>query len=220
MIPIRVIIADDHELILDGLKATLKNTEEFEIVAEASNGEELLRLTRDLQPDVILTDIKMPKMDGIAVTKLIKAEFAYIEVIGITSYDEEDLVIDMLNAGAKGYLIKTAGKAEILKAIKAVYKGQSYYCNSTNYKLAEMITKRNSNPLRKKDNVVFTDRELQVIDLMCEGLPSKLIADKLGLTTRTIERYRDMIMGKMDVNNVASAVVYAISHNLYIPPKH
>jgi DNA-binding NarL/FixJ family response regulator len=220
MIPIRVIIADDHELIIDGLQSTFRGSVEFEIVGEASNGEELLRLTRDLQPDVVLTDIKMPKMDGIEFTKTIKAEFPYIGVIGITSYDEEDLVLDMLNAGANGYLMKTAGKAEISKAIEAVHKGASYYCSRTNYKLAEMISKRNSNPLRKKNKVVFTDRELQVIDLMCEGLSSKEIGSKLGLTKRTIERYRDMIMEKMDVKNVASAVVYAIGHGLYVAPKY
>jgi DNA-binding NarL/FixJ family response regulator len=219
MVPIRIIIADDHELILDGLRSMLKKVAEIELVDEASNGEQLLASTRKLQPDVVLTDVKMPKLDGIQATMKIKEEFPHIGIIALSSYDEQHLIIEMLNAGAKGYLLKTSHKDEIIKAIKAVYKDEVYYCANTNARLADMISRRNSDPLRKDKMPCFTERELQVIEFMCKGLPSKLIADKLGLSKRTVERYRDVIMEKMDVHNATAAVSYAITHKVYIPVK-
>lgn len=214
---IKVIIADDHELIIDGLRGSLSSDPELMVVGEAENGDELIKLARVELPDVILTDVKMPKIDGIEATKIIKEEMPGTEVIALSSYDEDQLIIDMLNAGAKGYLIKTAHKSEIIQAIKTVYKGDVYYCDSTNLKLADMIARRNTNPLRKVKQPKFSERELQVIELICEGFVSKQIADKLALKKRTVERYRDIIMEKMDVGNVAALVVYAITNDLYRP---
>lgn len=210
---IRVLIADDHELVREGLQVMLAKIEELEIVGEASSGEELVQLTRKLLPDVVLTDVKMPRMDGIEATRIIKGEFPHIGVIALSSFDEENLILDMLNAGARGYLLKTAGKKEITEAVKAAYKDEPYYCNHTNLKLAHLIA-RGGHFKDKSEKKGFTNRELEVIQMICEGLSSKQIAAQLGLKTRSVERYRDIIMEKMEVGNSAAVVMYAVTHGL------
>ncbi|HEV7620218.1 MAG TPA: response regulator transcription factor, partial [Flavisolibacter sp.] len=144
---IRVIIADDHELYRDGFRSMLKRIPELDLVGEAADGKELLQLTCELQPDVIVTDIKMPRMDGIEATQLIKKDFPGINIIALSMFDDESLIVDMLEAGAKGYLLKNAHKEEIVEAVKAVYKNEVYYCNQTTLKLAKMIAASNYNPL-------------------------------------------------------------------------
>jgi DNA-binding NarL/FixJ family response regulator len=211
---IRVLIADDHELVREGLQVMLKKIDEIELVGEVTNGEELILQTRLLSPDVILTDVKMPGMDGREATRKIKNEFPHIGVIALSSFDEEDLIMDMLSAGAKGYLLKNAGKKELTDAVKAAYKDEPYYCVHTNMKLSQMISRGSKSFGNKKTAESFTERELEVIKFICEGLTSKEIASKLQLKTRTVERYRDSIMEKMEVRNAAGVVLYAVQHGI------
>lgn len=210
--PIRIIIADDHELYRDGFRSMLTRLPELELLGEASDGEELLQLTAEVQPDVVVTDIKMPRMDGIEATRHIKKEFPSINVIALSMFDDESLIIDMLEAGAKGYLLKNAHKEEIVEAVKTVFKNDVYYCNQTTIKLAQLIASSKFNPYRKKSRPVFSERETQVIEQLIEGLSSKQIGEKLGLKQRTIESYREKIMEKMGVNNVAGVIVYAMKN--------
>lgn len=215
---IRIIIADDHHVVREGLDVMIKKIGDIEIVAEAATGEELVQLTRRHLPDVILTDVKMPKMDGIQATAIIKKEFPHIGVIALSSFDEESLIMDMIRAGAKGYLLKNASKQEISDAVKTVYRDEPYYCKHIKGKVSEMVAR--GGPLRQKNHPrnLFTERELEVIALICEGLSSKQIADQLKLKTRSIERYRDTIMSKMDVKNAAGVVTYAFTHRLRSNP--
>jgi DNA-binding NarL/FixJ family response regulator len=214
-IKIKTLIADDHEMVRKGLQVMVNKIAEIEIIGEASNGEELIILTRKLCPDVILVDVKMPRCNGVEATKIIKKEFPHIGIIALSSFDEESLIVDMLNAGAKGYLLKNASKQEITAAVKAVYKDEAYYCKDVNWKLAQMIAKGGYYVDPKKRRPVFTERELQVIEMICDGSSSKQIANALNLRTRTIERYRDTIMDKMDVKNAAGVVLYAVTNGLY-----
>jgi DNA-binding NarL/FixJ family response regulator len=209
---IRIIIADDHEMVRDGLRVMIGKIRELEIIGEALNGEQLVQLTRRLSPDVILTDVKMPGMSGLEAAKIIKKEFPHIGIVALSSYDEEDLVIDMMNAGAKGYLLKNASNRELTEAVKAVYKDDFYYCSQAQIKMA--AGKANLLNKNREENK-FTDRELQVIRMICEEKTSKEIGATLGLQSRTIERYRDAIMEKMDVKNLAGIVMYAVKNNLY-----
>lgn len=201
--PIKVVIADDHELIRDGFTVMASRLEELELIGEAENGEELIKICRDLQPDIVITDVLMPKMDGIQATRKIKEEFPHIGVIALSMFDDENLIIDMLDAGAKGYLIKNAHKSEIVEAVKTVYQDRIYYCNHTTQKLAIMIASKKYHPHKKPVQPKFSERELQIIRLIAEGLASKEIADKLGLKKRTVESYREHILHKMEVNNTA-----------------
>jgi DNA-binding NarL/FixJ family response regulator len=212
---IKILIADDHEMVREGLQIMASKIEEIEIIGEASNGEELILLTKKLQPDVVMVDVKMPRYNGIEATKLIKTEFPHIGIIALSSFDEESLVMDMLNAGAKGYLLKNASKQEITEAVKAVYHDQPYYCKDINLKLAQMIAKGGQFPHHRNHD--FTEREIEVIKMICQEYSSKQIAAVLHLKTRTIERYRDAIMQKMDVRNAAGVVKFAIKQGIYNP---
>jgi DNA-binding NarL/FixJ family response regulator len=213
--PIRIIIADDHEIFRDGFKVMLKKQTEVEVIGEAENGRELLELAKTHQPDVVITDVKMPLMDGIEATKQIKKELPHIEVIALTMFDEENLVIDMLEAGAKGYLLKNTNKAEVVQAVKAVYRQETYYCNSTSNKLAQMIAKSRFNPYKSIPKPAFNEKEIEIIRLICKELSNKEIASELGLSTRTIEGYREKILEKIDAKNIAGLVIYAIRNNIY-----
>ena len=212
---IRVIIADDHEIFREGFNSMLKKQKEIELIGEAEDGKELLELAEALQPDVIVTDIKMPSVDGIEATRTLAEKNPDVRVIALTMFDDDDLIIDMLEAGAKGYLIKNAHKDEIMEAIKTVYNEEPYYCNHTTLKLAQLIAKSKFNPHKKNVRPHFTPKETEVIIWVCRGLSNKEIAAQLELSVRTIEGHREKIHEKMDVNNTAGIVVYAIRHGIY-----
>jgi DNA-binding NarL/FixJ family response regulator len=212
---INIVIADDHELFRDGFRVMIKKFPEINIAGEAENGQELLALVEQVRPDVILTDIKMPKLDGIAATRLLTNQQQAASIIALSMFDEENLIIDMLEAGAKGYLLKNAHKDEIIQAIKTVHSGKTYYCNHTSTRLLEMIAKSRFYPSQQKEKPVFTERELAIIRLICEQLSNKEIAERLHLSIRTIEGNREKIQEKMDVRNTAGIVVYAIKEGIY-----
>ena len=212
---INIVIADDHELFRDGFRVMINKFPEIKLAGEAENGQELLEQVEQLKPDVILTDIKMPKMDGIEATRLLTNRQNPVSIIALSMFDEENLIIDMLEAGAKGYLLKNAHKDEIIQAIKTVHNGKTYYCNHTSARLMEMIAKSRFHPVRQKEKPNFTTRETDIIRLICQQLSNKEIADRLKLSIRTIEGYREKIQEKMDVRNSAGIVVYAIREGIY-----
>ena len=214
-IPIKVVLADDHEIFRDGFRVMLKKQPSVELIGEAENGEELIKITRELSPDVIITDIKMPRLDGIEATRKLCAEFPHIGIIALSMFDEEGLIIDMLEAGAKGYLLKNTHKDDIVNAIHAVYKDQTYYCTHTSAKLAQMIAKSSFNPHKRPARPEFNDREISIIQLICQELSNKEIASELHLSVRTIEGYREKIQEKIKARNAAGIVVYAIRNNIY-----
>lgn len=216
---IKIIIADDHELFRDGLKLMLSKYPEIKIEAEAENGRELVELALALKPDVVLTDIKMPIMDGIEAAKKITAQLPQTGIIGLSMFDEDDLIIDMLEAGAKGYLLKNSDKSEIIDAIVTVYKQDPYYCRNTSRKLTQMIAKSKFNPYSKKEKTEFSEREKEIITLICQEYTNKEIGEKLFISSRTVEGHRVKILEKMDVKNTVGLVVYAIKHDLYTPAK-
>ncbi len=212
---IKIVIADDHEIFRDGLKLMLSKYPEIIFLGEAENGRELVQLVEQLNPDVILTDIKMPLLDGIEAAKKISASHPHIGIIGLSMFDEDDLIIDMLEAGAKGYLLKNSDKNEILEAIKTVYTHQPYYCRNTSSKLMQMIASSRFNPYTKKEKATFSDREKEIIALICQECTNKEIAEKLFLSQRTVEGHRLKILEKMDVKNTVGLVVYAMKNNIY-----
>lgn len=213
--PIRILLADDHEIFRDGFRVMLKKQKEFQLIAEAGNGKELIETALQCQPDVIVTDIKMPEMDGIEATKKLQSLLPQTNVIALSMFEDEHLIVDMLEAGAKGYLLKNANKEEVFEALKTVAANGTYYCNHTTQKLAQLIANSDYNPEKKSEKVTFTDRELDVIKLICQQYVSKEIADKLGLSPRTVESHRVKIMEKMDVKNTAGIVIYAIRDGIF-----
>lgn len=214
MSTIRLVIADDHEIFRDGLAMMLSKQQDIQLIGQAENGRQLTSLVRELQPDVVMTDVKMPVMDGIEATRALLSENPDLQIIALSMFDEENLIVDMLEAGAKGYLLKNADKQEILDAIHSVYQGKPYYCHHTTSRLASLISKSKFNPYRKKDPLVFTDREKEIIRLICQQLTAQEIADKVFLSKRTVEGHRTKILEKMNVKNTAGVVIYALRHRL------
>ena len=212
---IKIVLADDHEIFRDGFKMLIKKQPDFEVIGEAENGRELIQLTQQLKPDVVVTDIKMPVLDGIEATKTISKEFPALGIIALSMFDEEFLIVDMLEAGAKGYLLKNAQKEEIFDAIRTVYNNETYYCNKTSSKLAQMIAKSGYNPYHKKQRVDFTERELDIMRLICQEHSNKEIGEKLFISTRTVEGHRNKIQEKIKAKNMAGIIVYAIKHGIY-----
>src|SRR5687767_5179345 len=211
---ISLVIADDHEIFRDGLALMLSKQKHITLLGQAEDGKELIELVKANHPDIVLADIKMPRMDGIEATKLLTAQYPGVRIIALSMYDEENLIIEMLEAGAKGYLLKNADKQEILDAIEQVYDDHVFYCRHTSAKLASLIVNSNFNPYRKKEVVVFTEREKEIIRLICLQFTAQEIGDKLFISKRTVEGYRTKILEKMGVKNTAGVVVYALKHDM------
>lgn len=214
---IRIILADDHQIFRDGFTAMFKANSPIQVIGEAKNGEQLISKVESLQPDVVLTDIKMPDMDGLQATHAIHQRFPQIGIIALSMFDDDNLVIDMLEAGALGYLLKNASKKEITEAIKTVNAGQPYYCNHISVKMARLIAASRAGINRPQDKPLFTEKEIETIRLVCQEYSNKEIAETLFLSVRTIEGYRKSIMEKANAKNVAGLVVYAIRHNIFKP---
>jgi DNA-binding NarL/FixJ family response regulator len=211
---ITVVIGDDHEIYRDGLQLLLSRLDGVKLLAQATNGKELMDMVASLRPDIVLTDIKMPVKDGIEATRYIVANFPETGVIGLTMYEDEEQIIEMLEAGAMGYLVKNATKEEMESAIQSVYNKQNYYCSHTTIKITKMIARSRFNPYKQRQKVSFKDTELEIIKLICSGLTSKEIATQINLSYRTVEGYRTRILEKMEVHNTASIIIYAIKNQL------
>ena len=214
---IKIVIADDHEIFRDGLKLMLQKQPDIIITGEAADGRELIEIVKKKLPDVIITDVKMPYLDGVAATKYLNEHYPSIGIIALTMFDEEDLIVDMLEAGAKGYLLKNADKIEIIEAVHTVANNEPHFCRLTSQKLASMVAKSKFNLHLKKEKPEFNEREQEIIRYICEGLTSKEIGEKIFLSVRTVEGLRLKIIEKMNVKNTAGIIVYAIREHLYTP---
>jgi DNA-binding NarL/FixJ family response regulator len=212
---IRIVIADDHELLRSGFQVLLRKQNQVEIVAEAEDGMDLLNKVREHRPDVVVTDIQMPVMDGIEATRILASEFPETGVIALTMFNEDSMIVDMMESGAKGYLLKNTNKNELIDAIKAVYNGGTYFCAATTTKMAKLIGKAKFNPYRNTPEVKFTEKEMELLLLVCEGLQNKEIADRMNISIRTVEGYRIKLFEKTNTKHVAGLVIYAIKRGFY-----
>lgn len=213
-LPIRVIITDDHEVYRDGLKSLLQKSPHLQVVGEASNGKELLAICETDPPDVVLMDIMMPVLDGIQTTAYLSAHHPMVRVIALSMSNQDNLILDMINAGALGYLIKNANKSEILEAISSAYRNVPYYCSTTSLRLAKLIAV-NQQGRGPKSQTSFTKKEMEIIKMICEEKTSKEIGDALFISGRTVEEYRLRIREKMEVKSTAGMVIYAIRNDLF-----
>jgi len=192
----------------------INKQEHLSLVGQAGNGRELIQLVNEKKPDIVITDIKMPFLDGIAATRLMLQQDPLLKIIALSMFDEEDLIVEMLEAGAKGYLLKNADKKEIQEAILTVNDGNIFYCKLTSTRLASLIVKSKFDPQKKKSSDLFTEREKQIIELICLQHTAQEIGERLFLSKRTVEGYRTRILEKMEVKNTAGVVVFALRHNL------
>jgi len=211
---ITIVIADDHEIFRDGLVLMLSRQPSVTVMGQAGDGKELIELVKVHKPDIIITDIKMPYMDGVEATTYLTHHHPSSKIIALSMFNEENLIVDMLEAGARGYLIKNADKQEILEAIENVYEGNVYYCKHTTSNLASMIVKSKFNPLSRKEAIVFNDREIEIIKLICLQCTALEIGKRLFISKRTVEGYRTKILEKINAKNTAGVVVYALKNHL------
>lgn len=211
---INIVIADDHEIFLDGLSLMLSKHPGFKVCGRASNGQQLQEIVDREKPDIVLTDIRMPVVDGIQSTKQILAAHPAIGVIALSMFDEENLIIEMLEAGAKGYLLKNAHKDEIIDAITCVYQNKNYYCAQTSFLLATMIVRSKSSVHTQPQPIVLNDREKTIVQMICQQQTTQQIADKIYLSKRTVEGYRVKILEKIQAKNIAGVVIFALKNNI------
>ncbi len=217
MRPIKLLIADDHSLFREAVKTLLKEQKRIEVCGEASDGNELINLTAKHNPDVIITDVQMPGMDGVQACRIIKNKYPLVRIIALTMHSDDYLIVDMLDAGASGYVIKATTKEELMNSIITVYEGGNFFCNYTSIQLANIIARGKASGKGNFGKIHFSSNEKEIIRLICEQRASKEIADATGLAHRTVEKYRDRIMEKTGSRNMAGIVVFAIRHGLYRP---
>lgn len=206
-------MADDHEIFREGFKLLLRGQDQVELIGEAADGEALMDVVNRLQPDLVITDITMPGMDGIEACRKIRAAFPSIEVIALSMFNDESLVTDMIEAGANGYLLKNTNKEELILAVQTVHDGGNYYSAETSMKLAGLIARARRKP--EKHHEEFSVRETEILQLICEQLSTKEIAAQLNISVRTVEGHRENIQRKAGARNMIGVVIYAISHNMY-----
>jgi two-component system nitrate/nitrite response regulator NarL len=205
---IKLIIADDHQLFIDGLKSILNNELNITIIGEASNGLEIIKLLEQgVKPDLIITDIRMPIMDGIAATKVITKEYTEVPVLALTMFDQTADIYEMLEAGAKGYVTKDVKQDELIKAIHAVVKGNNYFSDniSIDFKQWQKDTEH-------KSEIQITKREKEILKLIVKGRTTKEIADELHLSKFTVDTHRKNIHKKLHIKSNTGLVKYALEY--------
>ncbi len=207
---IDVLIADDHQISIDGIKAILKDETDIQVAGEANNGREVLDLLKANEPDVILMDINMPEMDGIEATRQISLQYPKVKVLTLTMYDEIGFIEGIIKAGAKGYILKNSGTREMLDAIRTVYEGGQYY----NDEIANILIKGLQEKHREKDKADLTRRETEVLKLIAREYTSHQIARELYISFHTVESHRKNIHSKLGVKNLAGLVKYALENGL------
>ena len=210
MKPIRILITDDHLIVREGLRLILETVEGVDIVGEASDGAECLRLVPELQPDVILMDLQMPRMDGITAIDRLRSEYPEIAIVILTTFNEDDLMIRGLQAGARGYLLKDTSRENLLDTIQAAARGETLLKPEI---LARVLSAKPA-AASSQSNSPLTERELEVLQAAARGERNKEIAYKLGITERTVKAHLASIYQKFDVDSRAAAVAVAAQKGL------
>lgn len=214
--PIKVLITDDHVLYRAGVKTALSAKKDVKVIAEADNGMHLLNMLKMIQPDVILLDIQMPVMDGIAALPEIKKNWPHIKVIMLTMMDDHSMITKLMELGANSYLSKTSDSEVIYEAIKTCFE-QEYYFNALTNKalLTNLKTKNNMTPQRTAQlEANLNDKEVLILKLMCEEKSTKEIADIVELSPRTVEAIRDKLKVKTGAKSTAGLILYAVKNNI------
>jgi two-component system NarL family response regulator len=213
---IKVLIADDHRVVREGLGAILKTKRDMNVVGEAKNGLEAVQMAKKLKPDVILMDISMPEMNGVEATRIIKKDFPHIGIVALTMHDDDQTIFDLVRSGINGYLLKDSESSEIVKAIRSIYIGESVIHPFIAKKILEEFTQKKSEPLKEKvgNRYKLTDREIDVLKRLATGKTNKEIAVDLMLSDKTIKNHVQKIFYKMKVDDRTKAAIQGIKDGI------
>ena len=211
---IKVMIIDDHPIVRKGLFDLLDVTPDIEVVGEAANGSEAIRMAKLLKPDIILMDLVMPGIDGTEAIRQIKSDNPAIRILVLTSFSEEEKIISAIKAGAVGYLLKDSSSQDLLQAIRDIYRGGSVFTPEVARKL---IREMNKPPKLTSRVELLTDREFEVLTLIGQGLTNQEIADELTITRKTVISHVSKILSKLHLSNRTQAAIYAVQKGLVRP---
>jgi DNA-binding NarL/FixJ family response regulator len=209
---IRVLLADDHTVVRQGLRALLAVEPDIIVVGEAETGREAVRLAGSLRPDIVVMDIAMPVLNGLEATRQIIRAVPGARVLVLSSYNDDEYVHDLTDAGAVGYLLKQTAAADLIKAVREASNGRVYFSPCVSRRLLERCRTAflNGAPVRKR-GTALTSRETEVLQLIAEGRPNKQIAAELGISIKTVEKHRQQVMNKLDIHDIAGLTRYAIA---------
>lgn len=216
---IKILIADDHPMMRQGLKQILELEDDFIVIAQASNGEEVIQLAGLLKPDVILMDINMPVIDGIRATQKIRESGNQVKILYLTIHDDREYLFKALQSGAEGYVLKDAEPSMLINAIRDIYSGKTFIQPNMTM---ELVKEFNRVTLHEKDTALesaLTPREQEVLGLIAEGMINKEIAQKLFISEKTVKNHVSNVLRKLDVSDRTQAVIYAFKNNLINPNK-
>ncbi len=214
MTPIKIAIADDYKIYRAGLKLCLSADENLQFLFEAENGQELMQSLEDQQPDVILMDLKMPLLDGVESTKIIREKFPQIKVLVVTMYESDKFIIHLMENGANGYLLKNAVPKEIIKAIYTVHENGYYFNDLVNKALLKKLVMKNNLVPSFNEDVELSEQEHKVLQLICEERTVAEIGAELSLSPRYIEGIREKLIEKVGVRNTAGLVMFAVKNGM------
>ena len=210
---IRVLLVDDHQIMLQGLRALLEKQPDMEVVAEAGEGRTALRLARDLKPDIIILDVAMPDLNGIETARMIVSEMSDIKIIALSMHSDRRFVVEMLKAGASGYLLKDCALEDLVRAIRVVMANQTYLSPEVAGTVVEEYVRKSQDGDASAFSIL-TAREREVLQLLAEGLSTKNVAARLHVSVKTIETHRQHIMEKLNTHSIADLIKYAVREGL------
>jgi two-component system, NarL family, response regulator NreC len=210
MSPIRILLADDHGIVRKGLRLFLEQHSGMEVVGEAADGREAVRLAQECHPDIVIMDISMPSMNGIEATAQIVKNQPQIGVIMLSMHSDEGYLVRTLTAGAKGYLLKDSAETDMIRAIQAVVKGRPFFSPAIAQTLLEDFVRQLQQRGLQDSYDLLTDREKEIIQLLAEGKSNKEVASLLNVSVYTVETHRTNLMQKLNLHNTAEIVLYAV----------
>ena len=211
---VRIVIAEDHTILREGLKSLLSSNPDFEIIGEAEDGREAIRCVEKFKPDLILMDLSMPRINGLDAIKEIKKRFSETKILVLTVHKTEEYILASLKSGADGYILKDSTHAELVLAVKNVLSGKHYISPGISEKVIEGYLEGKKNLKRKSSWETLTQREREILKLIAEGYKNKEIGDYLCISPKTVEKHRANLMEKLDLHNVQALTTFAIEKGL------
>jgi DNA-binding NarL/FixJ family response regulator len=214
----KVLVADDHTIVREGLTALLQSTPEFQVVAAVENGRDAVAAAEQTRPDIVLMDLAMPIMNGITATRLILKHVKNAKIIALSTYSDETAVSELLNAGASGYLLKESASSDLMDALRRVREGGTAFSLTIEKRFRHKQNRQHLGLDPKGRPGALTDRESEVLQLIAEGFSNKAMAAELQISIKTVEKHRQQVMNKLNIHEIAGLTRYAVANCLVAPP--